>query len=658
MEIQDIPVELIDLIPISVSVRIDDEIVHANKMCIKLAGLDTFEEFSGFKVSESIHPDDRAFVLDAKKDDTQTSFKYRAFNLQGDLLYLESNIFKAEWGGQKANVFFTRDITEENQSQKNLEAIRDKLLALHNHISQLEESETLESVVDVTHRALSGSLGFEIIDIVQLMNDVLIDVKKEGEVYTTKLEDTGIINRAARTRQTQLIMDTLLDPDYVKGNRETQMRSELAVPVQAMGEVVYVLNIENPISGFFTDLDQKMVESMALHMSHAITRISEKQQQKQYTQRLEALHRFVVEVNNLYTIDKVAESIVDVLKSVLQYSTCAFGIVEGDFLVFRHKSNPEPVTMYSLDGAGISVRAVNTGEVQYVPDVSLDPDFIAAVNNMKSELAVPISVNGVVVAVINVESEKLDSFAPEDRELVYILAEHASSSIKRIKYVEEVERIERERSQEIIEGTSRVTRMVSHDVKGPLSVIKNSLYLFESNVDYGPKASALINDSVNQIDEIINDLGELTLTGNIVRIISDIVPLIRNTLNHITKPDNVTIAVNVEKEVIFCNFDPSKLRRVFSNLILNAYQAMPSGGELTVDISTSDNFVVLLFTDTGEGIPPSIVEKVFNPYFTTKPSGMGLGLSICKQIIEAHQGSITVESTQGKGTCFTLKLPI
>jgi signal transduction histidine kinase len=85
---------------------------------------------------------------------------------------------------------------------------------------------------------------------------------------------------------------------------------------------------------------------------------------------------------------------------------------------------------------------------------------------------------------------------------------------------------------------------------------------------------------------------------------------------------------------------------------------MPEGGELKIESKKSNNAIQIIFTDTGTGIPESVRDKLWTPLATTKAKGMGLGLAICKRIIEAHAGSISVESTVGKGTSFTVTLPI
>ena len=104
--------------------------------------------------------------------------------------------------------------------------------------------------------------------------------------------------------------------------------------------------------------------------------------------------------------------------------------------------------------------------------------------------------------------------------------------------------------------------------------------------------------------------------------------------------------------------DVTKMTRVFVNLIRNAVDAMPQGGDLTLASQETDGNVQITLTDTGTGIPNDAMERIWTPIYTTKAKGMGLGLSIVKRLVEAHNGTITVKSKIGEGSAFTVRLPL
>jgi signal transduction histidine kinase len=104
--------------------------------------------------------------------------------------------------------------------------------------------------------------------------------------------------------------------------------------------------------------------------------------------------------------------------------------------------------------------------------------------------------------------------------------------------------------------------------------------------------------------------------------------------------------------------DPDQMARVFSNLIGNSVDVLPSGGEISISLTLGDQRQVVIFADNGPGMPPKHLPRIFEPFFTTKSQGTGLGLYIIKQIIAYHRGSITVWSEIGVGTKFTISLPL
>jgi len=106
------------------------------------------------------------------------------------------------------------------------------------------------------------------------------------------------------------------------------------------------------------------------------------------------------------------------------------------------------------------------------------------------------------------------------------------------------------------------------------------------------------------------------------------------------------------------NIDPDQIQQVLVNVITNATDAMPEGGKLTIGAGEKERFLEVEIADTGGGIPQEAIGKIFDPLFTTKAKGIGLGLAVCKAIIDRHEGNIEVNSEIGKGTTFTIRLPL
>jgi len=212
--------------------------------------------------------------------------------------------------------------------------------------------------------------------------------------------------------------------------------------------------------------------------------------------------------------------------------------------------------------------------------------------------------------------------------------------------------------------------MVGHDLRNPLQAIITGVYLgrkgYESlPPDYAKVAEeyglvkwlSLVEGEIEYMDKIVSDLQDyaVPLKPDLSQV--NIAQLLKDALSKTQIPSNVNLSVHVD-EGLQLMIDPLLMKRVFSNLITNAVQAMPEGGELTVDASKSDEEALVSFHDTGVGIPQEDFSKLFSPFFTTKAKGQGLGLPVCKRLVEAHGGEITVESRLGEGTTFTVTLPM
>lgn len=204
--------------------------------------------------------------------------------------------------------------------------------------------------------------------------------------------------------------------------------------------------------------------------------------------------------------------------------------------------------------------------------------------------------------------------------------------------------------------------MVGHDLRNPLMAIKNAAYYLNKKQAACPendrkKMLGIIESAVSHADKIINDLLEYSREIRLERSNCSPRMLLGQALTLIQLPCRVKLSDETSTEPVL-NVDEAKMVRVFINLIKNAADAMPEGGTLQVKSNVSGGNVEICFADMGTGIPEEIRSKLFSPLFTTKAQGMGLGLAICKSIVEAHHGKIGVESELGKGTTFTIKIPI
>jgi len=123
-------------------------------------------------------------------------------------------------------------------------------------------------------------------------------------------------------------------------------------------------------------------------------------------------------------------------------------------------------------------------------------------------------------------------------------------------------------------------------------------------------------------------------------------------------PESIDVSIEIEENVRELNVDHGLMKRAFTNLVTNAFQAMPDGGRLSIRALKADKMALVSIQDTGAGIPKENLDKVFTPMFSTKAKGQGFGLAACKRIVEAHGGTISLESGVGKGTTVFIKIPV
>jgi len=200
---------------------------------------------------------------------------------------------------------------------------------------------------------------------------------------------------------------------------------------------------------------------------------------------------------------------------------------------------------------------------------------------------------------------------------------------------------------------------IAHDMGNPLSIIKNTAEIIKTSQKNMDSSVKLLWDrherAVYRISHQVDDVLDFVKDAPIKKKPAKISVILRDALERIKIPNKIKINLPKTDATIPC--DPERLEIVFVNLLMNSIQAMGNNGEIYINISDEPNDIVLItFKDTGHGIPRKLVSKIFDPLFTTRQIGTGLGLPSCKNIIEKHGGSIDVSSSRVKGAIFLIRL--
>jgi signal transduction histidine kinase len=205
---------------------------------------------------------------------------------------------------------------------------------------------------------------------------------------------------------------------------------------------------------------------------------------------------------------------------------------------------------------------------------------------------------------------------------------------------------------------------VAHEIRNPLCGILLSLEVLQTRMDPEDSRNILLNNlhrEALKMERVVNNLLHFARHYQPRPIICELGDVVLKTIDSIkTHLAKRQIEVRVRRSAIRCEaeVDPDLVQQVFRNILLNSVDACPKGGRLEVDLGLAEGeAVAVAFTDQGEGIQKDKLARIFDPFFTSKTSGVGLGLSVSKKIVDAHHGRIDVESEPGRGSRFTVVLP-
>ena len=282
-------------------------------------------------------------------------------------------------------------------------------------------------------------------------------------------------------------------------------------------------------------------------------------------------------------------------------------------------------------------------------------------------------------------ANKASGFTKRDREMAMAFGEIASVALVNSQMLEMLEENEKalkahsEHLETLVEERTKQLKdserlaaigatagMVGHDIRNPLQAITGDLYLAKTDLASIPASEVKqtiqeslteIEKNIDYINKIVADLQDFArpLKPNAEE--TDIKRVIDQLLAKNGLPENVKVSVKVESGARLFVADSTFINRIMNNLVTNAIQAMPKGGDLTIHASKEANDTVISVKDTGVGIPEAVKGKLFTPMFTTKSKGQGFGLAVIKRMAESLGGTVSFESQEGKGTTFTVRLP-
>ena len=588
------------------------------------------------------------------------------------------------------------------------------LSALHTYSRDLNMAKSMEQIYELTLDAAEKTLGFRFADILIIEGSMLRLVSHRGRSKDLSVRlpldgDKGITVKVARTGKPVFVPDVSREEAYVEFGAD--IISELAVPIKIGDRVLGVLNVESKKLSAFDEKDQELVEILASHAATAISNITRYYEIERHSGQMALLMKSSAEVFHSTDLHHRLQSIVEAIKEIgwrrvgirltdenldtlkaQDHVAAGFTHEEEEYLWKNRSTGQLWRTRYGPEGERFKI-----GEFYYftwsdpwvrkmfsrsmVPS-NLPPEELGDWDPRDS-LSAPLRLaDGRIVGILGID-DPLDGKRPTRESLgpLELFIHQAAGVIENVQliqqqkeYMEHLEEKVEERTRQLkdaqeqlikserLAAIGQVAAMVGHDLRNPLTGIKGAAYYLKARL--GPKMDEkaremleLIEKDVEHSNEIITDLMEYTKEIRLELTETTPKAIVREALFLVEVPKNVQV-LDLTQSRPRIEMDLEKVKRVVCNLAKNAVDAMPNGGKLTIASYESNDNVEIAFADTGIGMTKEVVEKIWTPFFTTKAKGMGLGLAICKRIIEAHEGSISVESTVGEGTTFTVTIPV
>ncbi|MCP4539226.1 MAG: PAS domain S-box protein [Chloroflexi bacterium] len=493
---------------------------------------------------------------------------------------------------------------------------------------------------------------------------------------------TGFAGWVANSGESLIVPDAQVDErHYEEIDQQTglPLRSILSIPLWVKDHIIGVLQIVDTRVDRFDVTDLELLEPLAANAAIAI----------ENAQLYEETSRRLAETNVLQNVMLAAAATLDfdqVLIRAIQSIRRTLNI-EYVNLVLPDESGEHLVVHPSLVGfappVGEDIRlplegsvcgqVYTTGQPVLIRNTLQSPDYFELVSGLASELCVPVQVDSRIIAILNAESPEPDAFTKDDLHLFEAIAAQLGTVMKNAQ-VYEAEREQRklvEQSQaqlvqsEKLAATGRLSASLAHEINNPLQAIHNSLQLvlgFPLEPEEEREYLRMADEEVERLVEIVTRILEFARPSRRGKQPIEINDTVEKTLALTGKyfqHRHITIRRHLADGLPPVAAVSGELEQVFLNILLNAVDAMPNGGSLHVSsYLVEDDRLTVSFSDSGVGIPPEHLGRIFEPFFSTKEGGTGLGLSISHGMIEQHGGEITVQSTAGEGTTFTVWLPV
>ena len=589
------------------SIRVISTLTRAHLFCNRISlehlGYDSYEELLEKNALELVAPEDRERVSRYREarlrgENAPTKYELKLLRKDGSMIEVECNISTIEFEGQQAALVLSRDISERKRMETELREREGKYRKLFEHSNDAIFIHKFDgTILDINERAceMTGYTREELLSITVPALHPPESLSDSEKAYKATLGEGS----------------TRFETKFRKANGSI-------INVEISSRIID--QEEGLIQGIVRDITSR--KEFEENLRETIWRHGER------IKELTCLYEALNAMQETESIEELGPKIVHILKHAVHYPEITVPFLEvGD---------------ETYTGEGYS-EALTHG--------------IYSVIQSKGEPSGRLSV---------FYTEDRPFMLPEEQKMVDGLAQSlgawyegtlASNTLN--EYASKLEELVDEKTRELIGAeqmvaAGKVAAMVAHDLRTPLQTINNALFLLQEMPERTEEMIQTIRDSVKRADELMEAFRDQIRDSPLQLKPVDLGGLVRRSVEAAQAHSKVVVSLDLGEGMGEVMLDDSRMRRVMDNLISNALEAMPEGGELRVSADAEGDSLKVSVSDTGVGIPEDQIPDLYTPFHSTKKRGLGLGLAYCKRTVEAHGGEIMVDSAVGRGTTFTI----
>jgi signal transduction histidine kinase/putative methionine-R-sulfoxide reductase with GAF domain len=473
---------------------------------------------------------------------------------------------------------------------------------------------------------------------------------------------------------------------------DAEIHAALCAPLKAGDKLLGVILLEHRRADAFSEDDERLLSTLAEQLATAMVRIRLLEETRRRLNELALLLQSSAAVSASLDVQEVLQASARHVASALGAEACNISLWRRERDVLQNVL--EYTNGEALPGAAAPVALQELPEFRRVlaermplaaragdPFTSLAVKLWLGVQGKKSILLVPLVARGQVIGAVELYSvEEERDYAPSEIALCQTMANHMAASLENARLYHEAQQRAGELA-DALEQLKELDRMkdqfiqnVSHELRTPLSIVRGYAELLERGELGGldtaqQEPAAIIARRVRMLSKLVDDLTAI-LEVEAEKTRREMIDMAQLTVTQLADFKNnirqtgLTVIEEIEDGLPPIFGDPNLLLRVVDNLLSNAMKFTPQGGAITVRLKQQESWLVLDVSDTGVGIPPDKLQRIFERFYqvdgsaTRRYGGTGLGLALVKEVVESHGGSVSVESLPGRGATFRVRLPL